>query len=131
MRDLFFAAFLAGLLTLGFKRPFLFVLAYAYVDIVSPQQLSYSLLTRIPLSLIVAGLAVAGWVLADDKRRLSFAPRQFLMVALLAYAGATTLSADFPVEAAAKWSWVWKSMIWAIFLPLSLTKKVFQIGLQE
>ena len=124
MRDLFFAAFLAGLLTLGFKRPFLFVLAYAYVDIVSPQQLSYSLLTRIPLSLIVAGLAVAGWVLADDKRRLSFAPRQFLMVALLAYAGATTLSADFPVEAAAKWSWVWKSMIWAIFLPLTLRTKL-------
>ena len=124
MRDLFFAAFLAGLLTLGLKRPFLFVLAYAYVDIVSPQQLSYFLLNKLPLSLIVAGLAVAGWVITDDKRRLSFAPRQFLMVALLVYAGATTLSADFPVEAAAKWSWVWKSMIWAIFLPLAVRTKL-------
>ena len=124
MRDLFFLAYLVGLLALGFRRPFLFVLAYAYVDIVSPQQLSYFLLNRVPLSLIVAGLAVAGWLVADDKKKLAFTPRQFLMVALLIYAGFTTFHADFPVEAAAKWSWVWKSMIWAVFLPLTLRTRL-------
>jgi probable O-glycosylation ligase (exosortase A-associated) len=124
VRDIFFVVFLVALLGLGFRRPFLFVLAYAYVDIVSPQQLSYFLLNRLPLSLIIAGLAVAGWLIADDKKRLSFAPRQFLMVALLVYAGATTLHADFPIEAAAKWSWVWKAMVWAIFLPLTLSTRL-------
>jgi probable O-glycosylation ligase (exosortase A-associated) len=124
VRDLFFLSFLVALLALGFRRPFLFVLVYAYVDIVSPQQLSYFLLNRLPLSLIVAGRAVAGWVLADDKRKLGFAPRQMLLVVMLAYAGATTLHADFPIEAAAKWSWVWKSMIWAIFLPLVLNTRL-------
>jgi probable O-glycosylation ligase (exosortase A-associated) len=124
VRDLFFVAFLVALLGLGFRRPFLFVLAYAYVDIVSPQQLSYFLLNRLPLSLILSGLAFAGWLIADQQKRLSFAPRQFLMVALLVYAGTTTLHADFPVEAAAKWSWVWKSMIWAIFLPLVLRTRL-------
>jgi probable O-glycosylation ligase (exosortase A-associated) len=124
VRDLFFVAYLAALLALGFRRPFLFVLAYAYVDIVSPQQLSYFLLNRLPLSLIVSALAFGGWLMTDDKRRMSFTPRQFLMVALLVYAGTTTLHADFPVEAAAKWSWVWKSMIWAIFLPLVLSTRL-------
>ena len=124
MRDLFFVAYLVGLLALGFRRPFLFVLAYAYVDIVSPQQLSYFLLNRVPISLIVAGLAVAGWAIADDKKNLRFAPRQFLMLVLLIYAGFTTLHADFPVDAAAKWSWVWKSMVWAIFLPLTLRTRL-------
>ncbi|MDB5671782.1 MAG: putative O-glycosylation ligase, exosortase system-associated [Alphaproteobacteria bacterium] len=124
MRDLFFVAFLIALLGLGFRRPFLFVLAYAYVDIVSPQQLSYFLLNRLPLSLIISGLAFAGWLFTDQQKRLSFAPRQFLMVALLVYAGTTTLHADFPVDAAAKWSWVWKSMIWAIFLPLFLRTRL-------
>jgi probable O-glycosylation ligase (exosortase A-associated) len=124
VRDLVFLAFLASLLAFGFRRPFLFVLAYAYVDIVSPQQLSYFLLNRLPLSLIVAGLAVAGWLVADDKRKLAFTPRQFVLTLLLVYAGFTTLHADFPIDAAAKWSWVWKSIIWAIFLPLTLRTRL-------
>ena len=38
MRDLAFVAFLVALLGLGFRRPFLFVLAYAYIDTVSPRR---------------------------------------------------------------------------------------------
>ena len=52
MRDLAFVGYLLALLALGFRRPFLFVLAYAYVDIVSPQHLSYFLLNAVPLSMI-------------------------------------------------------------------------------
>ena len=44
MRDLVFVAYLAGLLFLAFKRPFVFTLVYAYVDIIAPQRLSYFLL---------------------------------------------------------------------------------------
>ena len=68
MRDLAFVAFIAGLLALGLKRPFLFVLAYVYVDTVSPQRLSYFLLNSIPLSLIIALLAMGGWAIADRIR---------------------------------------------------------------
>lgn len=120
MRDLAFIGFLVGLLAFGFRRPFLFVLAYAYVDIVSPQRLSYYLLNTIPLSLIIFALAVLGWVIADDKRHVRITPRQWLMIGLLAWAGYTTANADFPIEAAEKWAWVWKAMVFAIFLPLTL-----------
>ena len=124
MRDLIFVGFLVALLGLGLKRPFLFVLAYAYVDIVAPQRLSYYMLNSVPISMIVAALAIGGWLIADDKRNFSFSARQFLMTALLIYAGFTTVYADFPVEALFKWEWVWKSMIWAIFLPLTLRTKL-------
>src|SRR4051812_31959800 len=124
VRDLFFVAYLLGLLALGCRRPFLFVLAYCYVDIVSPQQLSYFMLNRIPLSLIIASLAVGSWATADDKKGLRFTPRQMLLTLLLVYAGFTTLHADFPVDAAAKWSWVWKALVWAIFLPLALRTRL-------
>jgi probable O-glycosylation ligase (exosortase A-associated) len=124
VRDLFFLFYLVGLLALGCRRPFLFVLAYCYVDIVSPQQLSYFLLNRIPLSLIIATLAVGSWAIADDKKGLRFTPRQVLLALLLVYAGITTLHADFPVDAAAKWSWVWKALVWAIFLPLALRTRL-------
>lgn len=124
MRDLAFVAFLVALLGLGFRRPFLFVLAFAYVDIVAPQHLSYFLLNSIQLSAIVFGLAVGGWLLADDKRGTTLAPRQALMAALLLWAGFTTLHADFPQFAPEKWEWVWKAMVWAIFLPLTLRTRL-------
>ena len=124
MRDLVFVGFIAALLALGLRRPFLFVLAYAYVDIVSPQHLSYYMLNSIPLSMIIASLAIGGWLIADDKRNFSVAPRQFLIMILLLYCGFTTVYADFPVEAQNKWEWVWKSMIWAVFLPLALRTRL-------
>lgn len=124
MRDLAFIGFLAGLLAFGFKRPFLFVLAYVYVDIVSPQRLTYFLLNSVPISLICVGLAVGGWMVADDKRGLRLAKRQGLMLLLLGWVFYTTLNADFPAEALEKWGWVWKAMAFAIFLPFTLRTRL-------
>ena len=124
MRDLAFLGFIAALLALGLKRPFLFILAYAYVDIVSPQRLSYFLLNSIPISMIMAGLAVAAWFFTDQKRDLAVTPRQWLMLALLAYCGLTTWHADMPVEAWFKWDWAWKAIAFGIFLPLTLRTRL-------
>lgn len=124
MRDLAFVGFLAAILALGLKRPFLFVLAYAYIDIVSPQRLTYLLLNAVPISAIVAALAVLGWLAFEDKRALRVAPRQGLLLILLVYCGVTTAGADFPLEAAEKWDWVWKTLAFAIFLPLTLTTRL-------
>ncbi len=124
MRDLFFVAFLAAFFAVGFKRPFLFVLAYVYIDVVSPQRLTYLLLNSVPISLIAVVLAVGGWMAADDKTGTRIAPRQLLMVVLLGYCYATTLSADFPVEALDKWDWVWKCLAFAAFLPLTLRTRL-------
>jgi probable O-glycosylation ligase (exosortase A-associated) len=124
VRDLVFVAFLLALFATGFRRPFLFVLAYAYIDIVSPQRLTYLLLNSVPISLIAVGLAVLGWLAIDDKRDVRVAPRQFLIVALLAYCFYTTLNADFPLEAKDKWEWVWKALAFAAFLPLTLRTKL-------
>ncbi|OWQ97920.1 putative O-glycosylation ligase, exosortase A system-associated [Sphingopyxis witflariensis] len=124
MRDIAFVAFLFAFIGLGFRRPFLFVLCFCYIDIVAPQRLSYFLINSIPISLIVFGLAIGGWLFADDKRDTRWSGRQLLLVMLLAYCGMTTMMADFPVEAQDKWSWVWKALVWAIFLPLTLRTKL-------
>src|SRR3546814_14403117 len=34
------------------------------------------------------------------------------------------MQADLPVEAQVKWDWVWKALVWAIFLPLTLRTKL-------
>lgn len=124
MRDLAFIGFLAALIGLGFRRPFMFVLAYVYIDIVSPQRLTYYLLNSIQISLIAAALAIGGWLLADEKRDLRVAPRQLLIVALLGYCAVTTSYADFPLEAQYKWDWVWKALAFGAFLPLTLRTRL-------
>lgn len=124
MRDLAFVGFLLALIGLGCRRPFIFVLTYVYVDIVSPQRLTYWLLNSVPVSLILAALAVGGWLAFDDKRDTRFAPRQALLLILLVYCGVTTTQADFPLPALDKWSWVWKALAFAIFLPLTLRTRL-------
>lgn len=123
MRDVGLVLFLGGLLLLGLKRPFLFVLAYMYIDTVSPQRISYFLLNRVPVSLIVAALAIGGWLLVD-KKDFRVAPRQGLIFVLLCYCAWTTWNADLPVEAWTKWDWVWKALLFAIFLPFTLRTKL-------
>ena len=64
MRDLAFVAFLFAFIGVGFRKPFLFVLCFCYIDIVAPQRLSYFLINSIPISLIVFILAIIAilWV---------------------------------------------------------------------
>lgn len=124
MRDLFFLGFLGSLCALGLKRPFLFVLAYAYVDIVAPQRLSYYLLSGGNIVLYTAVAAMGSWLLFDDKKGLRVTGRQGLMLLLLLWAGLTTLNADVPEFAWTKWDWVWKALVFAIFLPLTLRTKL-------
>ena len=124
VRDFVFIGFLLALFGMGFRRPFLFVLIYVYIDLVSPQRLTYLLLNSVPISLIAVVFAVGGWVIADDKRDSRIAPRQILLVILLGYCAATTRTADFPIDALGKWDWVWKALAFAIFLPLTLRTKL-------
>jgi putative inorganic carbon (HCO3(-)) transporter len=124
VRDLIFVAFLLAFIGLGLRRPFLLVLVYAYVDIVAPQHLSYYMLNSVPISQVVVVLAFGGWLLADDKKDFAIAPRQWLMLALLAYCAWTTFHADLPKDALVKWEWVWKSLVWAIFLPIVLRTRL-------
>ncbi|GAA0738148.1 putative O-glycosylation ligase, exosortase A system-associated [Sphingomonas japonica] len=124
MRDLFFVAFLIAMFAAAFKRPFLLILVYAYIDIVSPQRMSYYLLNSVPISLIAVAAAVLSWAAVDDKRDVRLAWRQLLLLALLGWCAFTTGRADFPIEAAEKWGWAWKSLAFAIFLPLTLRTKL-------
>jgi probable O-glycosylation ligase (exosortase A-associated) len=129
MIDLFLTAFVMALLVAGFRKPFVWVLAYVYIDVLAPQKISWFLLQKIPISLVAFALALVGWLYADAKTGGRFTFRQFLLLVLLAYCGITTLSADFPVAALEKWAWVWKALLFAAFLPLTLRTRLRIEGL--
>ncbi len=124
MRDLFFVGYIGLLMLLAFKRPFLFTLLYAYIDIVAPQRLSYFMLNSLSISLVAFSLAVLGFLVSDEKRDVRISPRWTLLVVLIAYCGYTTTVAIEPVAAQAKWGWVWKALVFAAFLPLLLKTRL-------
>jgi len=124
MVDLVLLAFVVAIAAMGLKRPFLWVLLYIYVDIVVPQKIGWGLITALPLSLMVFVLAFGGWLVLDGKQGSRFTLRQGLIVALLAWCGMTTLGAQFQDSAWDKWDWVWKSLVFAAFLPLTLRTKL-------
>lgn len=129
MLDIAFLAFIGYVLVLGIRRPFLGVLLYVYIDILAPQRIGYSIIASLPVSLIAFAAAFGGWLALDRKQGARFTIRQGLMLALLVYCWWTTGNADFPVEAATKWDWVWKALLFAIFLPLTLTTRARIEGL--
>jgi probable O-glycosylation ligase (exosortase A-associated) len=129
MHDLALVAFIVGLMALGLRKPFIFVLGYAYVDIVSPQRLSYYMLNSVPISLLFFVCALGGFLAMDDKSGTRLAGRQVLLIMLLVWCGFTTMTADFPAAAAEKWDWVWKALLFAIFLPFTLRTRLRIEGL--
>ncbi|MGB3166895.1 MAG: putative O-glycosylation ligase, exosortase A system-associated [Alteraurantiacibacter sp.] len=124
MRDLVLLAFIAAVLLMGFKRPFLWVLLYIYVDILAPQEIGWGIIRSLHLSLVAFVAAFAGYMLLDTKENSRFTFQQAIIVALLAWCGYTTLGAVFQEYAWAKWDWVWKSMFFAAFLPLTLRTRL-------
>lgn len=124
MLDLALLAFIAVFLACGIKRPFIWVLAYIYVDAVAPQKIGWSLIQMLPLSLITFVAAFGGWIFLDRKEGGRFTLRQALIGVLLIYCACTTAIADFPAEAMLKWDWVWKALLFAMFLPLTLRTKL-------
>lgn len=124
MLDAFLFLFTFGLLAMGLRRPFVWVLAYIYIDILAPQKIGWTLTPMIPFSLIAFVAAFAGWLLADSKEGARFTFRQGLIAALLAYVTLTATWAAYPVFGWQKWDWVWKALVFAIFLPLTLRTRL-------
>jgi hypothetical protein len=122
--DLALLGFIVALLLLGIRRPFIWVLVYIYIDTLAPQDIGWRFVSALPVSLIAFCAAFGGWLLADPKVGARFAFRQWLLLVLLAWCAVTTMNADFPVEAAHKWDWVWKALVFAIFLPLTITTRL-------
>ncbi len=121
MIDLVFIGFIGFVLMLGLRRPFIWVMLYVYISILAPQKIGYGIIQSLQIALIAFAAAFAGWLLLDDKRGAKFTTRQALMLLLLLYCWWTTGNADFAENAATKWDWVWKALLFGIFLPLTLT----------
>ena len=124
MLDAALFLFVCTFLVLGLRRPFVWVLAYLYIDILAPQKIGWTITPALPISLIAFCAAFGGWALTDSKKDVRFTLRQSLLVILLLWCFYTMQGTPFPEDAATKWDWVWKAMFFAIFLPFTLMTRL-------
>ncbi|WP_233996644.1 DUF5935 domain-containing protein, partial [Erythrobacter sp. HI0074] len=85
MLDAALFLFVMTLFALGLRRPFVWVLAYLYIDILAPQKIGWTLTPMLPISFIAFMLAFAGWALVDAKSQIRFTLRQGILIAFLGW----------------------------------------------
>ncbi len=113
---LLFFVFVTFLAT-GFAAPFVFSLGYIWVDGFRPQEVSYSILTELPVSMIMAVAAIGGYLVLD--RRFPPKPSAQLVLTLLfaIWVTLTTTWAEVPDPAWVKWNWAFKTIVFSAFIP--------------
>lgn len=124
MRSLYILLVYLAFLVLGTAAPFVLGLGYVWVDMFNPQTISYSLLSTLPVSLIMGFAAVLGYMALDRRA----APRPTLITVLtLVFAvwiTTTGLWAVAPEAAWSKWNVAIKVLLFSVFLPYIIRSRV-------
>ncbi len=124
MRDLYVAAVYLALLGLGCAAPFVFALAYIWVDVAYPQYVAPGLLGGVPVSLIAALGAIAGYLFADRRAPPRFGATAWLTLAMAAWVTLTTTWAVAPEFAWVKWDWAVKTVLFSLCIPYLFRSRV-------
>lgn len=125
MRNLLLLATYCSFLVLGVAAPFVFALGYVWVDAFRPQEVTYGLLSAVPVAMIMGAAAVGGWFVLD---RRDPAPLGLITALTLLFALWVTLSTAFwavvPNTAWWKWDWAFKTIAFSAFIPLAFRSRV-------
>ncbi len=124
MRDVYVALIYLAMLAMGLAAPFLFSLAYIWVDTFSPQTIAPEMLGLIPASMIVAILAIGSYAVADHRKTAPPLTSWLLLAFAVWITLSTALWAELPGPAWEKWNPAFKTLCFAAFMPLVFRSRV-------
>lgn len=117
MRGIFLLGVILLLLLWGFRTPFLFVLAYVWASIFTPQHVAYSVIKSIPISLIFAVLAFGALLTLKKVDYIRWRAQSIITGLLATWMTLTLLWAVAPEGAYFKWDWAIKSIAFTVIIP--------------
>lgn len=127
MRSLFLLGVYLAIVGLGFAAPFVFVLGYVWVDIFTPQHVAFSLLNRMPVSLILGLLVALSLFRLPRDPFVRVRPTTVLTVVFGLWMTLTLLWAEVPQAALQKWDWAFKSVMFSVLIPFFIrTREQFE-----
>lgn len=117
MRGIFLLGVILLLLLWGFRAPILFVLAYVWASIFTPQHVAYSIIKSIPISLIFAVLAIGAFFALKKVDHVRWRAQSIITGLLAVWMTVTLLWAVAPAGAYYKWDWAIKSIAFTVIIP--------------
>ncbi|MGF1527813.1 MAG: putative O-glycosylation ligase, exosortase A system-associated [Candidatus Competibacterales bacterium] len=120
MRDILILATIYISVPIIFLRPWTGILVWYWVALMNPHRLAWSSTVNFySVSALVGAAALGAFVLAKDKKNISWDREMFLMLALAIWFTITTFFAWVPNEAWLHWDQMMKTLLFA-FLTTSL-----------
>jgi putative inorganic carbon (hco3(-)) transporter len=109
---------------LGLSAPFVLGLGYVWIDLYSPQNVAYSVVKAIPVSMVMGAATFTMYWLTDRR----YPPRPTLLtVLLILFAGWVTLTTTWAVApdlAWFKWNIAVKTLLFAVFMPFLFRSRI-------
>lgn len=118
MRDLLIIIVYSSFFFYGMRAPFVLLLGYVWVDIFTPQLVSYGIMQIIPVSMIIAIAALLSLIFTAPPIKLINRTPIILMFAFACWMTLTLFWAAVPEAAWEKWDWAFKGVLVACLVPL-------------
>lgn len=124
MRSLWLLFVYVVLLALGAGAPFIATLGYVWVDTFRPQEVAYILLDTFPVAMIMAIVAIGGYLVMDRRSPPALSLETVIQFSMAIWVTATSFWAEVPSEAWVKWDWAFKTLVFAAFVPFVIRSRV-------
>ena len=124
MMDLGLLCVWLAFVVFGFIAPFVWALGYVWVDVLQPHRISWSLLSSVPLALIMAVGAFMIYLLKDRRAPPRITLPHVLIGVLAIWITLTETWAIYPDRAWAKWDPSVKVLLFTMFMPFVFRSRV-------
>lgn len=124
MMDLGLLCVWLAFVVFGFIAPFVWALGYVWVDVLQPHRISWSLLSSVPLALIMAVGALLIYLLKDRRAPPRITLPHALIAILAIWITLTTIWAVYPDRAWGKWDPSVKVLLFTLFMPFVFRSRV-------
>jgi len=124
MSDLFLLIVIIAFVFVGLKHPYIAFSGYIWVDMLSPQSLTYGFLVGKPLALIIGVTCIVSvFFNVNQLSKLHKSNIAILLLLWVVWVTLTTVSALFPEAAWFKWDSVFKTIFMSILLCFVISSK--------
>lgn len=113
-----------GLLPLAFVSPFVGVLLWTWVSLMSPQELVWGFVAGIRWGVYIGGITIVAWMFSNDRKIVPFNAFNILVVIFTIWMGTTTVFALVPDGAEHKWDYVVRVMIQVLISSALMTTRI-------
>ena len=124
LRSLWLLFLYVSFLGLSFSAPFIATLGYVWVDTFQPQTLAYFGLNQLPVAMIMGVAAFGVYLLLDRRSPPALSLQTALQITMAVWVTLTLIWAQIPEAAWAKWDVVFKTLVFAAFIPFVIRSRV-------